>query len=77
MLWLDAEAMPRLQAARCPPDAFFWASSQIAAALQVAPLFFPALGVGFMAANGIVASLPKGAEFFNQSRNDSRPIWAC
>ncbi len=71
LAWMAmAWATQRLQAARCPADAFFWASSQIATALQIVPLFFPALGVGFLAANGIVASIPKGAEFFSQSRND-------
>jgi len=58
----------RFQAARCPESTFFWASGQIATALQVVPLLFPSLGVGFLAANWIVASIPGGGQFFNQSR---------
>ncbi len=65
MAWL----MQRLQAARCPQDAFCWASSQIATALQVAPLAFPSLGPGFLAANWIAASIPGGGQFFNQARD--------
>jgi hypothetical protein len=47
MAWL----MQRLQAMRCPDATFFWASNQIAIALQVVPLAFPAIAVGFLIAN--------------------------
>jgi hypothetical protein len=55
-----AWAMLRLQAARCPEDAFLCASSQTATALQIVPLFFPALGIGFLIASWIDESLPAG-----------------
>jgi hypothetical protein len=32
------------------------------------PLFFPALGVGFLTANWLVAAIPGGRDFFNQPR---------
>jgi hypothetical protein len=56
MAWL----MQRFQAMRCPDATFFWASNQIATALQVVPLFFPAIGVGFLLAHWIASSLPAG-----------------
>jgi hypothetical protein len=58
----------QFQAARCPQDAFFWASNQVPTALQIVPLLFPALGVGFLTANWLIASIPGGRDFFNQSR---------
>lgn len=54
MAWL----MQRFQALRCPEDTFFWASNQIPTALQVVPLCFPALGLGFLAANRLFTVLP-------------------
>ena len=62
MAWL----LQRLQAFRCPKDAFFWGSGQVATALQIVPLFLPALGLGFLAANRIATSIPGGPEFFNR-----------
>ncbi len=61
----------QLQAARCPQDTFFWASNQVPTALQIVPLLFPALGVGFLAANWLTASFPGGRDFFNQSARPS------
>jgi hypothetical protein len=58
----------QFQAARCPHDTFFWASNQVSTALQIVPLLFPALGVGFLTANWLIASIPGGRDFFNQSR---------
>jgi hypothetical protein len=55
-----AWAMLRLQAARCPAGTFFCASGQIATAVQIVPLFLPALGVGFLIATWLDASLPAG-----------------
>ena len=54
MAWL----MQRFQAQRCPGNTFFWASNQIPTALQIVPLCFPALGLGFLAANRLFAVLP-------------------
>jgi hypothetical protein len=58
----------QFQAARCPHDTFFWASNQVSTALQIVPLLFPALGIGFLTANWLIASIPGGRDFFNQSR---------
>jgi len=63
MAWL----MQRLQALRCPKDTFFWASGQVSTALQIVPLFLPALGIGFLAADWAAASIPGGPDLFNQS----------
>ena len=52
--------MLRLQAGRCPADTFLCASGQIATAVQIVPLFLPALGVGFLIATWLAASLPTG-----------------
>ena len=60
--------MQQFQAARCPQDTFFWASNQVPTALQIVPLFFPALGVGFLTANWLIAAIPGGRDFFNQPR---------
>ena len=61
LAWLAiAWAMLRLQAARCPADTFLCASGQIATAVQIVPLFLPALGVGFLIATWLAASLPAG-----------------
>ncbi len=62
MAWM----MLRFQSFRCPNDTFFWASGQIASALQFVPLFLPALGIGFLAADGIAASIPGGQDIFNR-----------
>jgi hypothetical protein len=53
MAWL----MRRFQAMRCPDATFFWASNQIATALQVVPLAFPAIGAGFLIASSIRVGL--------------------
>ena len=50
--------MQQFQAARCPHDTFFWASNQVPTALQIVPLFFPALGVWFLTANWLIAAIP-------------------
>ena len=63
-----AWTMQQFQAARCPQDTFFWASNQVPTALQIVPLFFPALGVGFLTANWLIAAIPGGRDFFNQPR---------
>jgi hypothetical protein len=60
--------MQQFQAARCPQGTFFWASNQVPTALQIVPLFFPALGVGFLTANWLIAAIPGGRDFFNQPR---------
>jgi hypothetical protein len=65
----------RFQAARCPQDTFFWASNQFPTALQIVPLLFPALGVGFLTANWLIASIPGGRDFFNQSPNRVGEQW--
>jgi len=70
MAWL----LQRLQALRCPDDTFFRASNQVPSALQIVPLFFPALCLGFLAANRIAASIPGGREFFHQSTKPGDPI---
>ncbi len=49
-----AWVMQRLQAARCPDGAFFWASNQAATALQVIPLALPALSIGFLIASWVL-----------------------
>ena len=64
MVW----AMLRLQAARCPEDSFLCASNQAATALQIVPLIFPALGLGFLIASRIGASLPAGLLGSGQTR---------
>lgn len=67
--WIAMALLTQLfQAARCPQGTFFWASNQVATALQIVPLFFPALGIGFLTANRLIASIPQGRDFFNQSR---------
>src|SRR5262249_55282949 len=54
IVWLAmAWAMQRFQALRCPDETFYSASNQLATALQVVPLFFPALGVGFLLASRV------------------------
>jgi hypothetical protein len=71
LAWLAmAGAMLQLQAARCPADTFFCASDQIATAVQIVPLFLPALGVGFLIATWLDASLPAG---LIRSRETGRP----
>jgi hypothetical protein len=56
-----------------PKDTFFWASNKVPTALQIAPLLFPALGVGFLTANWFIAAIPGGRDFFNQSSRTLRP----
>ena len=78
LAWLAiAWGMLRLQAARCPADTFLCASGQIATAVQIVPLFLPALGIGFLIATWLGASLPAGrigssdgkAERFSRGRS--------
>ena len=68
MAWL----MQRFQAMRCPDATFFWASNQIATALQVVPLFFPAIGVGFWLAHWGASSLPAGLDRFHPTETPRR-----
>ncbi|HEY3624536.1 MAG TPA: hypothetical protein VGL12_19475 [Roseiarcus sp.] len=71
LAWLAmAWSMLQLQAARCPADTFFCASGQIATAVQIVPLFLPALGIGFLIATWLDASLPTGLV---RSRETGRP----
>ena len=64
MAWLTLQ----IQAMRCPVDTFFWASNQVATAVQIVPLCFSAIGIGFLAANWIVGVIPGGRAFFNPNR---------
>ena len=64
MAWLTLQ----FQAMRCPVGTFFWASNQVPTAVQIVPLFIPAIGVGFLAAHWIVGAIPGGRAFFNTKR---------
>ena len=64
MAWLTLQ----FQAMRCPVGTFFWASNQVPTAVQIVPLFIPAIGIGFLAANWIVGAIPGGRAFFNPTR---------
>ena len=64
MAWLTLQ----FQAMRCPVDAFFWASNQVPTALEIVPLCFAAIGIGFLTATWIVAAIPGGRAFFNPTR---------
>jgi hypothetical protein len=68
MAWL----MQRFQAMRCPEATFFWASNQIATALQVVPLAFPAIAVGFWLAHWVASSLPAGLDRFHPTETPRR-----
>ena len=69
MAWL----VQRFQAMRCPEDAFLWGSGQAAAAVQIVPLAFPALGAGFLAANWVAAWIPGGRARLGRSRSSADP----